>query len=57
MVKPNLQQHVICRVKDSIGEVQVDAGNPPAFLEEDDVVVIRYQPIRGLFLEKRMEMV
>lgn len=57
VVKPNLQQHVICRVKDSIGEVQVDAGNPPAYLEEDDVVVIRYQPIRGLFLEKRMEMV
>lgn len=52
--QPNLDAHVICRIDDAIGDVEIEAGGSSVHFEKGDVVAIRYRPIRGLVLTKKI---
>lgn len=58
MTRPNLDSFVFCRVKRDIGTVQVDLdGDDTADFMKDDLVAVRYEPIRELLRNGDVELV
>eukprot|EP01095_Lingulamoeba_sp_RSL-Kostka_P004060 TRINITY_DN1514_c0_g1_i1.p1 TRINITY_DN1514_c0_g1~~TRINITY_DN1514_c0_g1_i1.p1 ORF type:complete len:195 (-),score=47.60 TRINITY_DN1514_c0_g1_i1:54-638(-) len=53
---PNLETHIICRVKEDIGEFLLDNG-VTIEMDKNNIMIIKYKSIQGLFLQDRVELI
>ncbi|KAJ3033225.1 GINS complex subunit [Rhizophlyctis rosea] len=55
--KPDLEDAVICRVKEDIGEFQLDDGGDTIVMRRGNIYLLRYKTIRALLEEDKVELI
>jgi len=54
--KPNLDSHVFCKVIHRVGDYQLDEEDT-LLLEQDDIYLLRYRPIRPLLQSGKIQLI